>query len=102
MDWREFVEAMSVVERTLRSDPGSAHAAMDFASRDRYRHAVEEVAKASGLSEEAVASQAIELARAGASRHGGDDITAHVGYYLVDGGLPLRAMESGAKARSPG
>jgi cellobiose phosphorylase len=99
MDWREFVEAMSVVERTLRSDPGVAYAAMDFASRDRYRHAVEEVAKASGLSEEAVASRAIELARAGEARHGGDDRTAHVGYYLVGGGLP--DLEVATEARLP-
>ena len=61
---------MSVVEQTLRTDPGGAYAAMDFASRDRYRHAVEEVAKASGLAEDAVASRAIALARAGAARHG--------------------------------
>ncbi len=53
MDWREFVEAMSLVEQTLRTDPGGAYAAMDFASRDRYRHVIEEVAKASGLSEDA-------------------------------------------------
>ncbi len=53
MDWREFVESMSTVERALRSDPGTAYAGMDFASRDRYRHVIEEVAKASGLSEEA-------------------------------------------------
>jgi len=68
MDWREFVEAMSVVEKTLRTDPGAAYNAMDFASRDRYRHVIEEVAKVSRLSEDAVASRAIELARAGAAR----------------------------------
>ena len=90
MDWREFVETMSVVEQTLCTDPGGAYAAMDFASRDRYRHVIEAVAKANGLSEEAVASRAIELARAGAAQAGamGDaDRTAHVGYYLIDRGL---------------
>ena len=90
MDWREFVETMSVVEQTLCTDPGAAYAAMDFASRDRYRHVIEAVAKASGLSEEAVASRAIELARAGAAQEGalGDVVrTAHVGYYLIDKGL---------------
>ncbi len=99
MDWREFVEAMSVVEQTLRTDPGAAYAAMDFASRDRYRHIIEEVAKASGLSEDAVASRAIELARAGAARHGGDDRTAHVGFYLVDRGLP--ELERATQVRPP-
>src|SRR5687767_7466416 len=43
MDWREFVEATSVVERSLRADP--VYGAMDFATRDRYRHAVEKIAK---------------------------------------------------------
>jgi hypothetical protein len=62
MDWREFVETMSVVEQTLRTDPGTAYAAMDFASRDRYRHVIETMAKASGLSEATVASHAIALA----------------------------------------
>ncbi len=97
MDWREFVETMSVVERTLRSDPAAAYAEMDFASRDRYRHAVEEVAKASGLAEDAVAHHAIGLAQAGAGRHGGDDRRAHVGYYLVERGLP--DLEATTRAR---
>jgi len=99
MDWRAFVEAMSVVDQTLRSDPGAAYAGMDFASRDRYRHIVEEVAKTSGLSEEAVASRAIELARAGAARRGGNDRRAHVGFYLVDRGLPDLERASGARLR---
>ena len=97
IDWRAFVESMSLVERTLRTDPGGAHAAMDFASRDRYRHVIEEVAKACGLAEEAVAGQAVELARSGAARQGGDDRTAHVGYYLVDGGRA--ELESAARVR---
>ena len=90
MDWREFVEAMSVVEQTLRTDPGAAYAAMDFASRDRYRHVIEEVAKASGLSEDAVASRAIELAQTGATRHGGDDRNGACGL-LPDRPRPARA-----------
>ncbi|MDP1527256.1 MAG: glucoamylase family protein [Rhodocyclaceae bacterium] len=100
MDWREFVETMSVVEQTLRTDPGAAYAAMDFASRDRYRHVIEAMAKASGLSEAAVASHAIALAQAGAARAGvrGDtDRTAHVGYYLIDRGLA--ELENTARMR---
>jgi hypothetical protein len=62
MDWREFVETMSVVEHKLREDPGGVYARMDFASRDRYRHVVEKLAKASGLSESEVARKAIQLA----------------------------------------
>ena len=47
MDWREFVETMSVVEQKLREDPGGLYGRMDFATRDRYRHVVEEIAKGS-------------------------------------------------------
>tara|TARA_R110001599_G_scaffold353556_1_gene593769 strand:+ start:2007 stop:10673 length:8667 start_codon:yes stop_codon:yes gene_type:complete len=86
MDWREFVEAMSVVERTLRTDPGNAYATMDFASRDRYRHVIEEVARASGLSEAAVAGHAIELAQLAAVGREGEDRARHVGFYLIDRG----------------
>jgi hypothetical protein len=45
MDWREFVETMSVVEQVLGEDPGGAYGRMDFATRDRYRHVVEKVAR---------------------------------------------------------
>jgi cellobiose phosphorylase len=86
MDWRTFVETMSLVEKVLRTDPGAVYAAMDFASRDRYRHLIEAVAKAGGLAEEAVARRAIGLAQAGAARHGEDDRRAHVGFYLVEQG----------------
>ncbi len=62
MDWRDFVETMSVVEQTLREDPGGLYGRMDFATRDRYRHVVEEIAKGSPLSESEVARKAIQLA----------------------------------------
>ena len=41
MEWREFVEEMSVVEQTLRKDISGIYPAMDFATRDRYRHVVD-------------------------------------------------------------
>jgi len=86
MDWREFVERMSIVERILGEDPSDVYGKMDFATRDRYRHVVEKTAKRSPHSESEVARRAIQLARAGAVRNGGDDRRAHVGYYLIDAG----------------
>ena len=88
MDWREFVETMSVVEQTLRKDPGGVYGKMDFSTRDRYRHVVEKMAKHSRLSENEVARTAIRLAHEGADGNGGDDRAAHVGFYLIDKGLP--------------
>ena len=87
MDWRVFVETQSVVEQTLRQDPGGVYRKMDFSTRDRYRHVVEEIAKSSRDSESQVASQAIQLAREGAAGKGSDDRTAHVGFYLIEKGL---------------
>ena len=62
MDWREFVETMSVVEQTLREDTGGTYGKMDFSTRDRYRHVVEKMAKSGRLSEGEVAAEAIRLA----------------------------------------
>ena len=99
MDWRTFVESMSAVEQALREDLGGAYGRMDFTSRDRYRHAVEKIAKWSRFHEADVARKAILLAGEGAAGNGPDDRTAHVGFYLVDKGLPL--LERAAGARLP-
>jgi cyclic beta-1,2-glucan synthetase len=88
MDWSGFVEEMSVVEQTLLADPNGIYGKMDFASRDNYRHIIEKIAKQSPLSEGEVAKRVIELAKDGATRQGADDLTAHVGFYLIDKGLP--------------
>src|SRR5205807_8793682 len=61
---------------------------MDFATRDRYRHVVEDIAKSSPLTECEVARQAIRLAHERAAAANGNDRAAHVGFYLVDKGLP--------------
>ena len=58
-DWRDFVESHSLVERILREDP--VYVDMDFTTRDRYRHVVEEIAKRSPYSEQDVARKAIQL-----------------------------------------
>ena len=97
MDWREFVETMSIVEQTLGEDPGNVYGKMDFATRDRYRHVVEKTAKNSLHSESEVARQAIQLAHEGAARKGGGDRTAHVGFYLIDKGLAQ--LEATAEVR---
>jgi len=63
MNWREFVETMSVVEQTLLEDADGTYGQMDFLTRDRYRHVVEKIAKRSRLSESEVAHEAIRLAQ---------------------------------------
>ncbi|MEI2723427.1 MAG: glycosyltransferase family 2 protein [Verrucomicrobiota bacterium] len=99
MDWKEFVETLSLVEETLRSDPADVYGEMDFATRDRYRHAVEFLARHSPRAEAEVAEHAIQLAAASAQKKGHADRTAHVGYYLIDKGQPLLGQL--AKVRWP-
>ncbi|HLX64175.1 MAG TPA: glucoamylase family protein [Planctomycetota bacterium] len=102
IDWREFVERHSAMERVLRDDPAGIHARMDFATRDAYRHIVECIAKKSGLDETLVAQRVVAIARDAfvVSRSGGpgsaippkggttnEERKAHIGYYLLDKGL---------------
>ncbi len=91
MDWSTFVEEQSRVEALLREDPSGFYARMNFATRDRYRHVVERLARRTGLSEEAVARRAIAAAHAGAGGNPQDPRRGHVGFYLVDDGR--RALE---------
>src|SRR5664279_574325 len=88
MDWQEFVESMSAVEQTLRHDPEGSYIKMDFATRDQYRHVIEKIAKHSPFAEEEVAKSAIMLAQQSSKTNGEIHRTAHVGYYLIDKGLP--------------
>ena len=88
MNWREFVETMSVVEKVLREDPADVYVRMDFVTRDQYRHVVEKIAQNSPMFERDVAQKAIDLARVAQARKNGDERVNHVGYYLIDKGLP--------------
>ncbi len=97
MDWREFVETMSAVEDELRCDPYRAYSKMDFPTRDRYRHIIEKLAGKSLLSEVEVAKQAILLAQKHKPGKEENDKTTHVGFYLIDKGLP--ELESMVKVR---
>src|SRR5450759_1941838 len=89
MDWKEFVETLSLVEATLRSNPADVYSRMDFATRDRYRHSVEFLARHSRFSEADVAQKAVQLAADSARQKGREDRTAHVGFYLIDKGQSM-------------
>ncbi|MEP7079017.1 MAG: cyclic beta 1-2 glucan synthetase, partial [Chthoniobacterales bacterium] len=99
IDWKEFLETLSLVEQTLRGDPADVYSDMDFGTRDRYRHAVESLAGQSRLSETEVAQKAVQLAKESAGQKGREDRTAHVGFYLMDKGRPQ--LERAARIRRP-
>ena len=83
LDWNVFFERHSKVEAVLREDPAGVYAHQEFATRDRYRRAVEKIARGSDVDELDVARRAIDLAKAGVEAGGS---RAHVGYYLIDAG----------------
>ena len=68
-DWAGFVEGASLVDEVLGAEGSFAH--MDFATRDRCRHSVEELARISGRSEIEVARAAAALAGAASPGGGG-------------------------------
>ena len=106
MDWRDFVESLSVVEQILAQDPAAEYLKQDFATRDRYRHAIEDIAhlcanktiKSLPIAQSnqnnnhcaqfeiKTAQAAIELAQIANNTAGNNHRSAHVGYYLIDDG----------------
>jgi len=97
MDWKHYVESLSIVEKVLREDPSGTHTRQDFATRDRYRHVIEDVARGSSCGEIAVAREAIVLAQEAAAQRGRHDRRAHVSYYLIDRGRPRLEGEVGCR-----
>jgi cyclic beta-1,2-glucan synthetase len=86
LDWAQYVESVSLVERVLQRDPAGVHGRMEFLSRDRYRQAVEELAERTGEAQVRVALRAVESAREAAEQDGPDARAAHVGHHLVGKG----------------
>jgi len=87
IDWEDFVESISTVEQALRGDPPGVYEKMDFATRDRYRHVIEKLAKSSPMPEWELAQSVVVLAQKAAALKGIEDRSAHVGFYLVDKGI---------------
>ncbi|MDX2105151.1 MAG: glucoamylase family protein [Candidatus Melainabacteria bacterium] len=78
MDWRKFMEEHSLVERVLLQDPTNVYGAMDFGTRDQYRHVLEKIAKDFGIAEGDLARSALELSKSSCK---------HIGYYILDAGI---------------
>jgi cyclic beta-1,2-glucan synthetase len=97
-DWREFVETLSSIEQVLRQDFTGIYPLMDFATRDRYRHVVEAISKASPLSETEVAQKVLELAAKHKDLNVESKREDHIGYYLVDNGLRQTEIAAGMRS----
>ena len=102
VDWTELFESVSLVDAALRAD--SNFGEMDFPTRDRYRHAIEELAQGSRQPELEVAKRAV-LAAKRAVLDGASTDEATIGrmrdpgYYLISRGR--RAFEAELGFRVP-
>ena len=102
VDWAKFVEGISLVDELLRSE--SNFAAIDFAGRDLYRHAIEDLARGSMSTELEVTRRALDAARRDPA--GTRDSAASTqrsretepGYYLVCDGRAALEREIGYRA----
>ncbi len=102
VDWADLFENMSLVDIALRA--GSNFAAMDFPTRNRYRGAIEELARGSNYTEQEIAERAVRAAqRAGIPPSSGDHVlqsrAQEPGYYLIS--HARRAFEAELKYRAP-
>jgi cyclic beta-1,2-glucan synthetase len=84
LDWADIVEQLSTVDAVLAAQ--SDFAALDFATRNRYRSAIEEIARDSVCRETQVAQQAIAAALSSNSPHAG---ARDPGYYLIGPGREI-------------
>ncbi len=86
MDWHSFIETVSIVENVLREEECGVYERIDFASRDAYRHVIEDISRKSRLTEIEIARAAVRLANESAPDEKLKNRTSHVGYYLADKG----------------
>jgi cyclic beta-1,2-glucan synthetase len=85
-DWHQFFESVNLVDEILRN--GSNFAEMDFATRDYYRHAIEDLSRGTSHSEIEIARRAVQRAKRAClnvqgDRQESDDRRADPGYYLI-------------------
>ncbi|MDY0339728.1 MAG: glucoamylase family protein [Coriobacteriia bacterium] len=86
LEWRKFFEQVSMVEQVLREDPAGVYGRMDFVSRDRLRHTVEDLAERGPLDEIEIAEAVISHCLQALATDAADTRRAHVGYYLISEG----------------
>jgi len=77
LDWADFFEDVSLVDASLSA--GSDFAAMDFATRNQYRNAIEQLARGSKRGEMEVTQAALDLAQTGTDARARDPGHALIG-----------------------
>ncbi|SFU70784.1 cyclic beta-1,2-glucan synthetase [Nitrosomonas eutropha] len=81
IDWTNWFEQVSLIDQLLRARTNFA--ALDFASRDTYRNAIETLTKRSGQNEHDVARQVVELAETTSDETAHNPDKVDIGSFLV-------------------
>jgi len=98
VDWTKFFETVSPVDEVLRA--GGTFGAMDFATRNLYRTAIEQMARGSALAETEIARRALTVAATAPASSDGDLRNRDPGHYLLGGGR--KAFEQSIGFRTAG
>ncbi len=97
IDWADLFERVSLVDARLRTHPGFA--AMDFATRNLYRSAIEQLARGSSASELEVADRALAACASPPNEPPLAERATDPGYHLIAEGR--RALEQWIGFRPP-
>lgn len=63
LNWKDFFESVSILEKLLQQDPAGVYSDMDFKTRDLYRNKLEKLSYNSGYSEIFLARYLLKLAK---------------------------------------
>lgn len=98
VDWAKLFEEVSPVDDVLRT--GGVFIDMDFATRNLYRTAIEQIARCTALDEPEIARRALAVAAHCPVDDDGDDRRREPGYHLIGSGR--RAFERSVGFRTRG
>jgi cyclic beta-1,2-glucan synthetase len=98
VDWAKLFEEVSPVDDVLRT--GGVFVEMDFATRNLYRTAIEQIARGTALAEPEIARRALAAAANASVDDDGDGRRREPGYHLIGSGR--RAFERSVGFRTSG
>ena len=93
VDWRDFFENVSLSESILANDPAGTYKKMNFATRDKYRHIIEKIAKNTNSNEITIAQETVKMARDYLDKNENENENkyeeekSHIGHYLIGEGF---------------
>lgn len=85
VDWNDFFESVSVLEKLLRQDPSGIYADMDFKTRNMYRNEVENLVRNSEYTEIDLANELLKSAQQFSAEEAESNTTkgVHIGEFLI-------------------